>query len=388
MVDDTSGLTRATLKVWIYKGTQGAAVASGTDAEDGGVSNGRPEVPTKVLNATSVYYSDGTDPFVSFELSNYISSYINESYNGDANDSREPAMVWVDYQLTTTVNSVISIEALVQNIAYDGYTYFEDGLNHQYEESALITSDTVTRMEDMPVEIGFNTSTTTKVHWLKQGEIINTKSFSSSNESDEQIEYSTNGYDDADRFALRVAEDSGIMVSNRCLNMFKCHLEIFDCDTIQVEDANGITRLINVITLEANNHTPYKLTFVNKFGALEHLWFNGMHKASFKTTSKEYSRLISNYSNGGAYNTYDASKYKQRQSSTKGMTLNSGFYPEAANTSFEELLQSNEVWIDRDGTILPIIIKDSSFNFKTHLNDNAINYTLKIEYAFNKINNI
>ena len=54
------------------------------------------------------------------------------------------------------------------------------------------------------------------------------------------------------------------------------------------------------------------------------------------------------------------------------MTLNSGFYPEACNTAFEQLIDSTDVWIEIDGTALPINIKTSSFNKKTELNDNAI----------------
>tara|TARA_R110000744_G_scaffold59113_1_gene123177 strand:- start:189 stop:401 length:213 start_codon:yes stop_codon:yes gene_type:complete len=70
------------------------------------------------------------------------------------------------------------------------------------------------------------------------------------------------------------------------------------------------------------------------------------------------------------------------------MILNSGFYSEDCNVTFEELIDSTDTWIEKDGVILPINIKTSSFNKKTAINDNAINYTINIEYAFNKINNI
>ena len=52
------------------------------------------------------------------------------------------------------------------------------------------------------------------------------------------------------------------------------------------------------------------------------------------------------------------------------------------------LFQSENVWIRENNQTLPIKIKDSSFTYKTHLNDKLVNYTVQFEYAFDGINNI
>jgi hypothetical protein len=41
-----------------------------------------------------------------------------------------------------------------------------------------------------------------------------------------------------------------------------------------------------------------------------------------------------------------------------------------------------------DGNVLPVNVSDSSFSYKTSLNDKLINYTIKIDFAFDTINNI
>lgn len=382
-VHSEAGLTKATLSVWIYTGTQGAASGVGVPAI---ASNDRLLAPSYILTSTAVGVSGSK--YVSFELSHLANGFLKESYNGSPNSSRADATVWMDYQLTKTVSGAPSTDALVQNVIFDGYTFFENGLNAQYSEAALITSDVITKLADAPIELGLNSNITSAISFFSNGELINTKTIASSNLSSEQINYATNGYDDAERFELRVLAAGGTFKDNACLRQFECDVDIFPCDKINVVSSDGSVKVMNVVTLEETQHTPHKITFVNKFGALESLWFYGNSKEMIKTNSSNYNRDTSDYTNGGAYNTYDAAKIKVNNSSVKEMQINSGFYPETSNPSFEELILSTNVWIEYNNQVLPIIIKNSSFSFKTHINDKAINYTLDIEFAFNRINNI
>ena len=104
------------------------------------------------------------------------------------------------------------------------------------------------------------------------------------------------------------------------------------------------------------------------------------------TTSKE------NYKSNILVNgSYDISKHQNRILNKQGkekLTLNSGFYDEQYNEVFTQLMLSEKVWINIANQTLPIEITSSSFAYKTSLNDKLINYTIEIEYAFNKINNI
>ncbi len=63
--------------------------------------------------------------------------------------------------------------------------------------------------------------------------------------------------------------------------------------------------------------------------------------------------------------------------------------PESMNPYFEELMVSEYVWlIDENDVVYPVNLKDSSFTYKTGLNDRLINYTMNFEKSFALVNNI
>ena len=101
-----------------------------------------------------------------------------------------------------------------------------------------------------------------------------------------------------------------------------------------------------------------------------------------------YNVNTSDYLNEGIYSIHQAQAYKEIGETKKMMKLNSGFYPEASNVTFQELVQSKNVWIEYNSQTLPVNITSKKFQSKSHLRDNAINYTIEIEFAFNRINNV
>ncbi len=357
VVYSETGLTKAILNVWIYTGTQGGAVAAGTDASDSS-SNDRPADPTRVLESQAIAKtSSDTDLFVSLNISNLIKEYISQNYDGVDESSKDSAVVFADYQLISYVGSTATYNEMVQCVAYDGVTYFWEGNNAQIIVNGLITADTMCIMDgDSPI-IAVDTNKTELVQFLTGSNTLGPSyAVSPSTDSEDQIKYYTGN-----------ADDGSIIVSN---------------------SGGYHSNTITIKKLTQCDYPVYEVTFVNRFGALEHLPFYGNSTISISNKSKTFNRNISDYTDGGSYNTYDAPMYKDKISSKQGFTLNSGFYPEACNSSFEELMEAKDVWIDYDGYILPIIIKDSTFNVKTNLNDKAINYTVMAEFAFNRINDI
>lgn len=358
----TGGLREATLNLWIYTGTQGngntTANGLNVDASIAGASGDRTDEPTRVLKSTAVGNVD--NEFVSFDIANIVESYLRQEFQGESvastSDTNPNTTIWVDYQMIIKINSAEIVQPLFQCLGLDGYTYFEEGVNAQIGNGAMITADTISVVEGEEVFIPVLTgSDVTLVSFYDaDGSLISSANYSaSSTESYEQIKYPS----EVDAASASILYD-------------------------------GVARNITINTLECNKHTPYRVSFLNRFGAIESLWFNGNNTESSSVKAKEYNRITTSTNNGSDYSIGRGSRYKKRLSSNRSMTLNSGFYPEACNSTFEELIDSTKVWIEKDGVILPINIKNSSFNVKTELNDNAINYTINIEYAFNKINNI
>lgn len=143
--------------------------------------------------------------------------------------------------------------------------------------------------------------------------------------------------------------------------------------------------VFKVHNLDAGCNTPYKLTFVNKYGAYEDLWMVGNTKETIDLTSESYRGTFSNPIN----RSISTHQYKTlRKQGKVNLEMNSGFYPEVANEAFQQMLLSESVWINYNGQSLPVMIKDTSMNFKTHKTDKLINYTLNVEFAYDKINNI
>tara|TARA_R110001632_G_scaffold22322_1_gene64241 strand:- start:313 stop:1317 length:1005 start_codon:yes stop_codon:yes gene_type:complete len=137
-----------------------------------------------------------------------------------------------------------------------------------------------------------------------------------------------------------------------------------------------------------------RITFINKYGQFQELWFSLKKVLTTSTTKEEYQGI--NLTSSGSSTSYDISvptKVVYNKKATEKITLNSGYYPEAYNAVFEQLLESEQIWIktlNKVGTTeyLPVNVITSSFTKKTKLNDKLIDYTIEFAEAYDKINNV
>lgn len=131
-----------------------------------------------------------------------------------------------------------------------------------------------------------------------------------------------------------------------------------------------------------------KVTFVNKFGSLQELYFFFKQQETVNVSSENYkSNLVTNTSPA----TYDITRHQvstYNVNAKETISLNTPFVADNYNLVLEELLLSEHIWLTKDGTTYPIIPKTKSLQFKTSVNDRLVQYTLEFEYAFDKINNI
>ena len=138
----------------------------------------------------------------------------------------------------------------------------------------------------------------------------------------------------------------------------------------------------------------HKITFVNKFGALQDIWFflKSVNTTTKKTRSK-FQRVDIN--TAGVYNVYVHTKQDYNTVANTSVTLSSGYYPEWANQWFEQLLLSEQVWLTRQVPTnplatesVPVNVRKNSMVQKTSLNDKLIDYTFDFDMSFDYINNI
>jgi hypothetical protein len=355
-----TNLTQVDFDIWIYTGEKI------TDQTTGSLFR---------LSASAV------NEIVTVEIAELVSDYILSTFDGDY----ECTNVWVDYRSLNYIQGQPGTYTTFTTLGgFNGYGFFEDGANPQNNQSLLQSNTTILKLDDAPVNLPVDSSSTTSVSFYYKGEQLYTQAISSSLESVDQIKYITNTTNGADDFQQRVLLDGGIFEGSICLEEFNNDFSIFPVDTIYLDGSNGVT-LIKVKNIEECKYQPYKITFINKFGALQDIWFFKSSRESLTTKAEKFKRNI--VVNGS----YDTSRHQQKVLTKNGnekLSLNTGFYPESYNEIFKEMQLSEDCWIEINNQTLPLNVSSSSLEYKTSLNDKLINYTIDIEFAYDTINNI
>lgn len=127
-------------------------------------------------------------------------------------------------------------------------------------------------------------------------------------------------------------------------------------------------------------YTPVLCSFFNAFGGWGFITFFKAKSESYETKSKDFSLLP----NDVDYNPLRGQTQKFNFESKKSVKVNTGWVDENYSILLEQLFNSETVLLDN----VPVILKTSSFQIKTHLKDRVINYELDFEYDFNQINNV
>lgn len=132
--------------------------------------------------------------------------------------------------------------------------------------------------------------------------------------------------------------------------------------------------------------TPTKVTFLNKYGALQDLWFDKKSINSYTSTSETFRRNVIGLD--GSYSTSSHQTYNTNYTATESIVLNTGFVDEGMDEVISQLTLSPKIWGTINAQVIPLSIKTKNQTRKTHLNDKLINYTIDFDYAFDYINNI
>ncbi len=152
---------------------------------------------------------------------------------------------------------------------------------------------------------------------------------------------------------------------------------------------------VNIHRIDCTKYgNGHKVTFVNKFGALQDIWF---FLKSVNTKSKKQEQFKRNIiSSNGTYSVNQHTKQVFNTIANESLTLSSGYYPEWANEWFNQLLLSEQVWITRfkeyDRTdqieVVPVNVKKNNIVKKTVVNNKLIDYTFDFDMSFDYINNV
>jgi len=286
------------------------------------------------------------------EISQLVRDYINITFNDDYISTT----VWVtiiENYIDSDTHQVYDSNGTQTShyLAFDGFGYFEDEINPALSDNLLMTTSNVYLPEGTAGKIPIFAEGVGKV---------------SIDSTDTQI--TDNGNSNQKIQYITIPADSD-------------EVEIYDTDDTTV------LQTITVNNICDPKYTEHKVTFVNKYGAYQDIYFFKKTVESFSVTDETYKRNSVNTATLD-YKTYSGQQQRYNVNAITNLTLNTGFVKEDFNSALEELFLSENVWIRWDGKTLPIIPKTKSMTFKTSLNDKLINYTVEFEFAFNKINNV
>ena len=328
--------------------------------------------------------------YVVFEISELVRDYLDIEFDGEY-DSQT---VWVeaDIELFNAINGGGTSlgTSNTDYIAFDGYGYFEDGINPELSRTYLQSNYKISRPSDTNLRVPVFTEDTDSVSFLYKGEVKRVQTVSGSTNTNAQIEYITvSGSDNTDTYKERVLADGGTFEDNSLLDAFLDAVDIGLVDELYINSDSG-TQVIKISQEPCTKYEPYKVTFVNKFGALQDMWFSLKSTESLNTTGETYKANVVDFSTL-TYATYKPQVAQYNKLGKESITLNTNYISEDYNEVIKQLMMSEQVWVTKltdTEEVLAVIPKTQNVTYKTSLNDRLVQYTVEFDYAFDKINTL
>jgi len=325
---------------------------------DGTISD-QPVSPAYTINKSVISGQINITLEIAELVRDFLTITFNDDYNSIARYVRTVVNSFDDSQEPFDTNPIVT-----DYVALDGYGYFEEGTNPELNRHALISSNNIYLPEGTTGKFAIFAEGVGKV--IIDGvttQIIDGGSTGANNAttppslaSNPKVQYVT-------------------IPANKSL------IQVFDTDD------STIKKTITISNICEPKYTPFKITFVNKFGAFQDLYFFKKTSEITNVTDELFKKnIITN--NLSTYNTYDNQRGRINVNAQTSLTMNTGFIEENMNQTIEELFYSENVYIRYENKTLPIIPKSKSLQYKTSLNDKLINYTVNFDFAFDRINNV
>ena len=353
-------LVSAELKLWIYEGQPLTYTGD----------------PDYIINKTLI----SGEETILFETSELVKDYIDVYFDGDYDTAKLTA--WVSWEITNTFDDDTTNLKKGTRLATLAYGYFLDEINPQF--TSLVQQSN------------------TCIYW-KKGEPVRVPIYK--DDSLYSISFSEDGSYSApevyDGVAHPLTSDSSIYTAdsnNLVSDMTKIDLPkepeettppsvTTDTITITTDDGEIITLDINFI--EECKNTPYKVTFINKFGSLQDIRFFGRRRDSANITREQFkTNTLQSSLNNTFYSTTNGTNKLFNVNSSKSIVLNTGFVCEQYNEVIQQMMQSEYVWIHENNKVYPINPTDNEISYKDERYDKLLNFTVRFNYAYDELNSV
>jgi hypothetical protein len=317
----------------------------------------------------------GAEDSVTVDISEIVNDHIEQIFTGTYAAAKSSIWVTVSTSARESDGTLIGVISSNTYLAQEGYNKFKEGANYTTEPTAMVSSTYIQYHLGSTVTIPVNVERVTSVQWRSGTSVRETDSFSDNGNQNQKIGYA--------QFTGGTLLDSALI--------------IYD---------SGSTTTITLEQVEECKYPVNKITFVNRWGALQDLFFFKKSTESLEATRENFNASIfqarsvalsppqtgTNCVETITYNSYSTTAHSKKTfnaNATESVVLNTGFVNELMNPYFEELMVSEYIWLtDSSANIFPVNLKESSFAKKTGLNDRLINYTMSFDKSFALVNNI
>ena len=333
-------------------------------------------------------------------------SYVSSVKGYVSSNSKIYETGYVTVTLTGNINGVAQGSETTNYYCTDGYVYSSENSSKDFNDELKSnsfyagSSDIIYKLDDSNLRIpllninSYDSDYYINVSFRSKGNVVFTDSVLYREDSGYTLtasrwartfEYSS--------FLNRINEDSGELELNDCINEFFDEHKIDDVDEVYISSSHGV-KILKVKTVEECKYNPHRITFKNRYGVMEDLWFfkKSVESISVKADDFRANQFKQRNSNSNSSNNKSLIRSNQEynKNGTTSITLNSGFVDEALNESFKQLMLSEEVELyDFNNDVHSAVkVKDSELKLKTSTNDKLINYTIEVEFSNNIIDNI
>jgi len=315
---------------------------------------------------------------VTFEISEIVNDHIIQTYDGTLSNSALTQSIWVDVVTSARQSNgtIIGSTTSTSYLAQEGFNKFKEGVNYTTEALVMLSGSYYEYHKGSTLSLPINKEKVASVSFKFNGSIITTINFTDNGNQNQKIAYAS------------------VSTSSQ------------QYDEVLIVDVSENQTTIILQEIEECKYPVQKITFLNRWGALQDLFFHKKSTNSLEASRENFNRSIfkarsvsledpeegEDCQETVTFNTYSTTAHAKKvhnANGTESVVLNSGFVDERMNVYFEELMVSEYMWLTDDSNVIyPVCITDSNFTKKTSLNDRLINYTMNFEKAFDFVNNI
>lgn len=356
-------LASATLKLWIYDGL----INSYTGDPQYTITK------SKILGETTIL----------FEISELIKDYVQVSFDGNYGTAKISS--WASFEITNTFDDTPNPTTTITKgtrLVTHGYGYFEDEINPQL----------TTPLQQSNTCIFWKKGEKVRIPLYKENQLYSIEFFEGSTSTSSQafgktVEKLTADTTDYKTDVSIIRADANHLMSANSKNITSGINATQGTDKVVITTDDNKTVTLFITYVEECKNIPYKVTFLNKFGSLQDIWFFGRRKESANIT-KEYYKVntVEATATTKLYPTYSPTDRVHNLESQKSLVLNTGFVCEEYNEVVQQMMQSEFVWIHENSRVYSVTPSDNTIEYKDERYDKLLNFTVRFDYAFSELN--